>query len=50
MFQTELKWSTYKKVPVMQSEKGVVNDSSAIISALAAEVEAAAAAEAAKGR
>ena len=36
----ELKWSTYKKVPVMKLDAEVVVDSSAIISRLASEMEA----------
>jgi glutathione S-transferase len=38
--KSELKWSTYKKVPVMKLDEEVVVDSSAIISRLASEVEA----------
>lgn len=41
MTKGELKWSKYKKVPVVVIDGEQVNDSSAIISRLAAEVESA---------
>lgn len=36
----ELKWSSYKKVPVVKLDGEVVVDSSSIMSRLAAEIEA----------
>ena len=50
MTKAELKWSTYRKVPVVQMDGGarVAVDSSAIMSELAAELEAAGRGAAAK--
>lgn len=38
--KTELKWSSYKKVPVVQLDEEVLTGSSAIMSRVAAEAEA----------
>jgi len=45
----ELSWSAYRKVPVVKLDGDVVVDSSAIISRLQAELDAAQAAPSSKG-
>jgi hypothetical protein len=48
LMKGELKWSSYKKVPVLQFGEEVLVGSSAIMSRVAAEAEAAAAAKGSK--